>query len=388
MNTTNNNTFGGAKGTSTLVRAKFGPGMLLQHDDLEQLNSYTRELSRLMFQSLFGCGVICGLVVEVVNDPKCGTVSITVGVGLALTCSGDPVYVPKSQPFSLSGCEREIPDQLWVVLCRTVKSCAPRTAICADDDDKVSSECTRERDGFEIQVLGTRPPKCLCGCKEPEELREMATNDKEAEFPLLLDEDCKCVNPKLDCYADHYKGECGCHCADCANCGGECVLLARLDYKENTKEGGKWIADHRVRRFIRPVLMRDPQVEIEEAARKKSQDGQLGALALQAKEQSTTATPGRIFGPQAGVEKEMPSGLLTRDLRDEIDENVRKDAQLQAVLTRDLQGEIEPSARKEVPDTPPEIPASQARKRSTPAKAKMHIKASLKQPKSGQSSSA
>ena len=35
-------------GLSTLVRPKFGPGMLLQHEDLESLNTYTRELNRLI----------------------------------------------------------------------------------------------------------------------------------------------------------------------------------------------------------------------------------------------------------------------------------------------------------------------------------------------------
>ena len=34
-------------GTSTLVRPRFEPGMLLQHDDLDQMTSYTRELNRL-----------------------------------------------------------------------------------------------------------------------------------------------------------------------------------------------------------------------------------------------------------------------------------------------------------------------------------------------------
>ena len=36
------------KGPSTIKRAIFGPGMLLQHEDLEQLNLYTRDLSRLL----------------------------------------------------------------------------------------------------------------------------------------------------------------------------------------------------------------------------------------------------------------------------------------------------------------------------------------------------
>ena len=82
----NNQPLARARGTSTLVHAKFGPGMLLQHEDLEQLNIYTRELNRLMFRSLFGCGVVCGLVVG--TDVKCGKVSVTVGSGLALDCQG------------------------------------------------------------------------------------------------------------------------------------------------------------------------------------------------------------------------------------------------------------------------------------------------------------
>ena len=68
--------------------------MLLQHEDLEQLNVYTRELNRLMFRSLFGCGVVCGLVVG--TDVKCGKVNVTVGSGLALDCQGDPIYVPQA----------------------------------------------------------------------------------------------------------------------------------------------------------------------------------------------------------------------------------------------------------------------------------------------------
>src|SRR5512136_306329 len=98
MNKTNV-TIASTKGMSKLERAKFGPGMLLQHEDLEQLNAYTRDLSRLLFKSFFGCGVICGLVVSV--DSKCGKVYLTVGAGLALACSGDPVEVPKNQSFAL-----------------------------------------------------------------------------------------------------------------------------------------------------------------------------------------------------------------------------------------------------------------------------------------------
>ena len=59
-----NVTVASSKDNSKLVRTRFEQGMLLQHDDLNQMIEYTQNLSRLMFRSLFGCGVICGLVVE------------------------------------------------------------------------------------------------------------------------------------------------------------------------------------------------------------------------------------------------------------------------------------------------------------------------------------
>src|SRR5262245_66108854 len=97
MNKTNN-IVASRKDTSTLTKAKFGPGMLLQHEDLEQLNTYTRDLSRLLFRSFFGCGVVCGLVV---TPPAEKNREVMVGAGLALNCSGDPVYVPTDQHFVL-----------------------------------------------------------------------------------------------------------------------------------------------------------------------------------------------------------------------------------------------------------------------------------------------
>ena len=84
---------GKTPGLSTLVRPKFGPGMLLQHYDLELLNSHTRELSRLLIRSFFGCGVVCGLKVAATAE-ECGGVIVQVETGVALTSGGDPVHVP------------------------------------------------------------------------------------------------------------------------------------------------------------------------------------------------------------------------------------------------------------------------------------------------------
>ena len=231
MNGVNGTVVNRVTGTSTLVRPKFGPGMLLQHDDLEQLSAYTRELSRLMFRSLFGCGVVCGL--EVKPEPMHGK-GIVVSSGLALDCAGDPIYLPNDQPITID--EHCIPgnaQHLWVVLCSRPTCCAPRTPACASDEEESPSVCTRERDGYEIRIVSALP-ECACHCEPPG--RGYAR--------------------KNDCYANHYAGKCGCHAGEECDCSCDCVVLARLD-----KSREKWKVDHHVRRFVRPVLMRDPQTE-------------------------------------------------------------------------------------------------------------------------------
>jgi hypothetical protein len=255
MNNTNE-PVGSAAGLSTLQRARFGPGMLLQHEDLEQLNTYTRELSRLLFKSFFGCGVVCGLQVSGTVD--CGQLTVTVKKGLALACSGDPVYVPEDK---IAQTDRDKFDptkdsQVWVALCATKKCCAPRTTTCCSDDDAATSDCTREKDGFEIRIYKERPD-CACGCQPKDTNQSGAApgtvpNQEKENF-------CKCVDPKDPCYEDHYAGKCGCTCGECSGCDCKCILLARLYKTDDTKI--PWKADHSVRRFIRPILMLDPQIE-------------------------------------------------------------------------------------------------------------------------------
>lgn len=249
MSATNNGIVNRVKGFSTLVRPRFGPGMLLQHDDLEQLSGYTRELSRLLFRSFFGCGVVCGLCVKV--EPLCGKIVATIGAGLALDCTGDPIYVPK--PVSLpidEKCDNSQDGPLWVVLCGTTKCCSPRTSMCSTDDDDAQSVCTRERDGFEIRLVsGAEVPKCVCGCGKKTITASFGVGGANSGNPT--------TDPIDDCYKDHYQGICSCECKDSdgSECCGNCVLLAKL-----TKDGQppEWTSESGIRRFIRPMLIRDP----------------------------------------------------------------------------------------------------------------------------------
>ena len=243
-------------GLSTLVRPKFAPGMLLQHDDLDQLANYTRDLSRLLFRSFFGCGVICGLEVTPSQD-KCGVWQIVVTAGVALDCSGDPIYVPKDQTLALDDtCDPTI-KEAWVILCSKTKNCAPRTAMCPNDEDDTTSICTRERDAFEIRVVSD--PGCACGCPD-------RSPDNNAT-------PCQCADPTRQCQLNlnHYQGKCSsCTCG----CGGgcsdaDCVILAYLSPNSDSQ----WEADYSARRFIRPVLMRDPLVPAADSAKAEKATG-------------------------------------------------------------------------------------------------------------------
>jgi len=260
MNNTNDRV-GIHKGTSTLERARFGPGMLLQHDDLEKLNAYTRDLSRLMFRSFFGCGVVCGLVVSAKSD--CGKLRVNVASGLALACSGDPVYVPSDDTFLTDEKLDEQITTLWVVLCGTKKCCAPRVATCSSDDDEATSDCTREKDTYEIRLLRTLPD-CACGCSPPTD--QFAGQQWDA-VGAVEQSDCLCVRPYKPvptCYDSHYDGDCGCNCGKCSGCDCQCIVLAKLNKPDG--ENLPWKTDHSVRSFKRPVLMRDPQIERERKA--------------------------------------------------------------------------------------------------------------------------
>src|SRR5262245_26027931 len=100
---------------SSLVRPKYSPGLLLQDDDLTAAVSYTRNLSRLMFRTLFGCGVLCGLRV---HPPtlECGKLCFDIDKGNALTCLGDPVEVGAAQQLCIDTCETPLPCRIWLAV--------------------------------------------------------------------------------------------------------------------------------------------------------------------------------------------------------------------------------------------------------------------------------
>jgi hypothetical protein len=273
------------RGLSSLIRPHFTEGLLLQDDDLTAGVSYTRELSRLMFRTIFGCGVLCGLKV---SPPtlECGKLKIGVDKGVALACSGDPVELQKPQTIEIDECKFTVENELWVGLKPHEKCCAPRTAACSPDDEDTPAVCTRERDGYELCAFSKRPP-CSCGCAQLEPPpTQTTTNDpglveSEGNQPApapapSTSSPCDCnstTEPPQEkrpdpqaavdclcnwrtatgaCYERYYNGECPCDCCDC-----DWIVLAKI---WRTDDQSPWQVDHSVRRFVRPVLMRDPLV--------------------------------------------------------------------------------------------------------------------------------
>ncbi|MEH2530765.1 hypothetical protein V1277_002858 [Bradyrhizobium sp. AZCC 1588] len=293
------------KVSGSLIWPRFAPGIVLLDEDLTESIRYTRNLSRLLFRSLFGCGVICGF--KVTARVECGNLNVTVAPGVALDCHGDPIEMCKPQTLG-SECAEKLPEDLWIAIRRSGEhSCAPRDVVCVPEDGSSAHEPTRSKDCFEIKLF-EEPPEGACMCTRPAMLlRDEAQGDaaaqrdvgsdlsaakrsrtrraddtaKQAAAAKSTDNAVRSVanatgtqqsdaGPEewdWDCHRDHYCGECGCGCAECGRdcdccCGEGWVILAKVNTQlpQDTANPNSRRVDHGVRRFIRPRLAADPMV--------------------------------------------------------------------------------------------------------------------------------
>jgi hypothetical protein len=303
MNTTTTKTAAltTVEGRGSLVWPRFTPGLLLLDEDLTAGVDYTRELSRLLFRNLFGCGVICGLTVTG-QEATGRCLTVAVDCGLALDCIGDPVQVRQPQSVTIMAtCDKTLPSAVWVALRRREHECMPRELACPPEAGGQSSAKTRTIDGYEIAVLDHRPADA-CGC--PEAVPTPGTGGQPPPTPAptvgggqstpppgptgtgapptpapapavaggasttpargraaaaaAQPTDAASGTPaQPDCYKDHKDGVCACDC--CA--GSEWVLLAKLTRPavSTPTDPISWHPDYSVRRFIRPMLLPDPK---------------------------------------------------------------------------------------------------------------------------------
>jgi hypothetical protein len=261
------------RGTSTLVRPRFSPGLLLQDTDLNSAVDYGRRMMQLMLRNLFGCGVICGYEVTGSVD-KCNVLQVTVGRGLALDCVGNPIELTAAQTLKVAEkCAPELPCEIWVVIRARECNSSPREVSCTPEEGATGTVCTRVCDGYEISLL-TKLSECVCGCirktHEPPERCCSETPTRTPEQTADVERLQKRLKPweesdeaerkgrfqemkegARQCDRDHRLGVCNCACC----C--EWVVLARLLCCEERDEKREYRVDHTVRRFIRPVLSYD-----------------------------------------------------------------------------------------------------------------------------------
>lgn len=263
---------------SSLQRPLFSPGLLLEADDLTAGVAYTREMTRLLFRSLFGCGVICGLDVKGELICQRHQLKVTVDAGLALDGRGNPIHL--TGPVELvydpqaDKC-RDMPPTVWVVVCYTEKCCRPRDVSCSPDED-AERVPTRSADGYEVKLYAEAPP-CACSCAkkpdrtptrprdgccpdEDETTRDDAATGDAQKRDAAVEKSAAGGDAEHDwcaCYRKHYDAD------SCTDCECACVLIAMLDTKVDTKDAPiDWShgdvvhvkADLDVRRWIRPML--------------------------------------------------------------------------------------------------------------------------------------
>jgi hypothetical protein len=278
----------------SLIRPRFEPGALLLDEDLTAIVDHSRGLSRLLFRSLFGCGVICGF--RVTAQVECGNLTVAVAPGVALDCKGDPIEMNEQQTLGMLCAEKLPPDPLWVLIRRSARdhTCATRDVACPSDDGGAYKP-TRAKDCFELTLTKDFALTHGCGCPPRPDVTgtppAMAgTSGAPPAGPIpappakdgpvgaapataggavpapaadVIDKAPAAPPPPADweCHIPHYCGVCSCGCCD--SCGDGWVVLARVSTKPKATPGATAQTnirdvDYTVRRFIRPVLASDP----------------------------------------------------------------------------------------------------------------------------------
>jgi hypothetical protein len=249
-------------GLSTLQRPYYSPGQLLDDDDLNTGVTFTWDLTRTLFRSLFGCGVICGL--QVTPSWTCGKTkwSITVSKGLALDCMGDPIELPVDATMTYGPDCQNLPPALWVTICYIEKCCRPKDVTCSQSDDP-QSKPTRVRAGYEIRLYDTLP-KCACHCPTQDDNPAPPAPGHEccddapqpAGTAAGQDPQADSTTPTIcDCFKSHFEGDCECGC----NC--KCVVLGKITVPTKDDKGANIdpanqvpTTDTSMVRRIRPLL--------------------------------------------------------------------------------------------------------------------------------------
>lgn len=256
--TAQDKTLSTTSGSSSLLRAQFSPGLLLEDDDLNTCVTYTRDLSRLLFRSLFGCGVICGLKVS--GRQVCAAKwEFTVSKGLALDCFGNPIELPNNVTLDYAPECGDFQSPVWLAVCYSEKCCRPKDVACSQDDDS-TPQPTRIRSGYEVRLYSSLP-KCSCHCPTRDDKPvKQPTGEccEDTQDPTVAAEsvDTDSRSEICPCYRPHFNGDCACGCNCCCVLVGKVTGIPTVDQRGNAipmNDRQADVDDTMVRR-IRPIL--------------------------------------------------------------------------------------------------------------------------------------
>ena len=264
-------------GTSILMSPRFSPGLLLRDDDLNQGVDYTRDLSRLLFRTLLGCGVVCGL--KVTSEFKCeqarrhGRRRRRAGLPRRSHPCPDDAADPDRRQLRAADPGRDVGDHQ-----AHGKMLCPAPASCSCDDEETPAVCTGSgtatrsasfRNRRTAPADATRTRKPWSSSRRRRRLRRREGRAAKKKTAKKAEAECQDGGCPSSAAASTLRwtatrttrpGACSCDCADCLR-----VDRARLSEGGQARSETRLEVDHSVRRFVRPLLMCDPVAREEHA---------------------------------------------------------------------------------------------------------------------------
>ena len=238
-------------------RLRYFHGMLLDDKDFQAEQQYHAGKRRLLNRMLHGSGVVCGLDLKSRKDARW----IEITSGLALDCSGNEIWVPKTQRVDLASllppkekpkgkdCKEEEDEgdvkTYYIGIRYEEKPTNPvsvylPSATC----EERTCENSRYKEGFCIEIVDCCPEKydpgllrALCDCEkniQPKDSTQLChdcgeaprDNQDSSAQQVNFETWCKCVSLADFC-------ERSVPCPECCSCDEPCyVVLGQIKVKD------------------------------------------------------------------------------------------------------------------------------------------------------------
>jgi hypothetical protein len=224
---------------------KFSDGMIVTADDLDAAQRYPASLLHTVLRSHFGCGVLCGLELEVRDAPgKRPNWVVRVDQGVAIDCAGYPLELCAPIEINLAPdeCDCEPPPPQVCIAIKRATSDEAAPDVCGCDLDGPHFDCRRVRDHVEVKAFSRAEFDALpVTCRRPEPADGTGQGDdcgpstEPGSEPLSP---CQCLTA----------------CPD-EVCGESWILLGCVDIYEDDHEleGVIGDADTSQRRWVKPI---------------------------------------------------------------------------------------------------------------------------------------